>query len=95
MDIVAAKSLQHGILLGGLDALGRRSQSLGLREFDDRAHDLFISTGFAEAVDEAFIDLNPIDVEALLSPKGGEARTEIVKGKADSDRAQRGYIRSQ
>ena len=88
LHLVAAELAQQGQLLGGLDAFGHHFQVEVVRQVDHRAHQLAVLGTILHAADEALVDLQQGDGQAVEVDEGGEAGAEVVQGETHADLAQ-------
>ena len=79
---------QHFALLLGLDAFGRRRHAARGGDIDDRLDDAGRALRLADIGDEAAVDLDLVEREALQIAQRGIAGAEIVERNADPDGAQ-------
>ncbi len=75
---VASEGLQLLDLWESLDALGDDREPEGASEADDRSHDRCVVGPVVEVVNEAPVDLQALDREALKVAEGGIPGPEVV-----------------
>ena len=86
--LAAGEPQQHALLLG-LDALGQQRQVERAAERHDRLHQRLAAGIAAERRDEAPVDLELVEIEALQIGQAGIAGAEIVERQPDAERLQR------
>ncbi len=85
LGLVAAKGLEVGELVVGLDAFGDCAQSEGVGQRDDGGDDGFVVGVGGDAGHEGAVDLDDVDREPFEVGQGRVAGAEVVDGDADSE----------
>ena len=73
------------MLLGGLDALGHDRHAEQVGELDDREDDGVARAILFQVGDEALVDLDDVDREALEVGERGVAGSEVVEGERHAE----------